>query len=120
MAYFKVTKKQEGGGSAEALIDHDNLIPDTFIQPSNGTEAGTGGWSATPYIEVIPDEILTFAAKSNGAYYFSWYDENKAWLNAFILSDTGYTTLTVPSTAHYVRFSNQDANMARLQAWRGL
>ncbi len=121
MAYFKVTKKQEGGGSSvEALVDQSQYITDTFINPSTGGESPTGGWCATPFIEVVPEEVLTIATKTQGQYYFSWYDENKSWLNSFTLSDIGYMLLDVPSTAHYVRFSHQEANMLRFMAWRGL
>lgn len=117
MAYYDF-KKSSGGSGVEYLINPSEFIPNTFIQPSNGAEGGSGGWSATPFIEVVPNEVLNVAAKNNGSYYFSWYDANQTWLNAFILSDYGYVTLTVPSTAHYVRFSNQDANMQHLQVWR--
>lgn len=117
MAYFRCGGGP-GGGGVEYLINPSEFKANTFIQPSNGTEGGSGGWSATPFIEVVPNEVLNVASKNNGAYYFSWYDENKTWLNSFILSDYGYVTLTVPSTAHYVRFSNQDANMQHLQVWR--
>lgn len=108
------------GNGVKALINSDDFLTDTFIIPSTGGEGKTVGWRATPFIKVIPDEVLTVAARSNGASYFSWYDENQTWLNSFSLSDYGYILLTVPSTAHYVRFSNQESNMEHLQVWRGL
>ena len=109
-----------GGSNVKALINPDDFLEDTFIQPANGTEGHTVGWLATPFIRVVPDEVLTVAARANGSNYFSWYDENKTWISAFTLSDYGYVLLTVPSTAYYVRFSNQEANMGHLQVWRGL
>lgn len=120
MNWYKCIVGNGGGPSVEALIDHSILLANTFIQPSNGQEGSSGEFSATPFIEVEPGEILTFAAKTNGSYYFSWYDENQSWLNSFILADYGWITQVVPNNAHYARFSNQDTNMAHLQVWRGL
>ena len=121
MAWIRSHKKGSGGGSSvEALVDHDNLVSNVFINPGSGAETPQNGWSATPFVEVTPGETLTFATKNNGSYYFSWYDENQEWLNGFVLSDYGYVTQVVPNNAYYARFSNQDANMAHLQAWRGL
>lgn len=117
MAWFKCGG---GGASVEALIDHDNLVANTFINPGSGAETPQTGWSATPYIEVEPGEVITFASKNNGSGYFSYYDENKTWITYFSLSDFGYVLWTVPNNVRYIRLSNQDANMAHLQAWRGL
>ena len=119
MAYYDF-KKSSGGSSVEAIIDQSEYITNTFINPGSGAASPSGGWTATPVIEVVPGEVLTFAAKNNGSGYFSKYDANQTWLGTFTLSDFGYVLFTVPSDTHYIRLSNQDANMAHLMAWRGL
>ena len=119
MAYYDF-KKSSGGSGVEAIIDQSEYIANTFINPGSGAASPSGGWTATPFIEVVPGEVLTFAAKNNGSGYFSKYDANQTWLGSFTLSDFGYVLFTVPSDTHYIRLSNQDANMAHLMAWRGL
>ena len=111
---------RSGGGNVEALINPDDFLTDTFIIPLTGAEGKSSGWKATPFIAVVPDEVLTVAARANSSSYFSWYDKNKTWITSFTMSDYGYVLLTVPSDAHYVRFSNQDINMQHLQVWRGI
>ena len=83
-------KNGGGGGNIETLINPDDFLVDTFIIPSTGAEGKSGGWLATPFIEVIPDEVLTVAARANSNSYFSWYDKNKTWITSFTMSDYGY------------------------------
>lgn len=124
MAWYRCTGSGGGGGgqTVTPLIDQNDLIAGKFIQPSNGTEGSTSGFSATPFIEVNPDEVLTMAlpASGNSQNYNCFYDSSQAYISNFTWSNAGYFTITVPSTCHYIRMSSQTANMNKLQVWKGL
>lgn len=105
----------------EKLFDPNTYLVDKFIRPGTGEEAASGGWRATPFISVIPGEVLTCATMGLASYnYSSWYDENQTFIVSFNTSNNGYSLLTVPNDAYYMRCSSQVQNMESSMIWRGL
>ena len=106
-----------GGGGTEYLIDYNDLVADYYIDRSSGQAVSYGGWSCTDYIEVTPNEVLNIAS-SYQDWYNCWYDNTKTKITDFQTPAIGYDTITVPSTAYYVRFSSTTSAMQRLMLWR--
>lgn len=119
MAWFKCPGNNGGGGGGgiEYLFEAQDLIPNTYINTA-GQPVTYNGWSATDFIEVTPNEVLTCAV-SDRQNYNSWYDENQTYISNFGFSTLGYLTIQVPSNARYVRFSNYTQNMENsIRIWR--
>lgn len=103
--------------SIEFLFENADLISDTYIDKNNGNLIGYGGWSSTDFIEVVPNEVITFAASARDVYN-AFYDSSKAFISNFRLNNTGYGHLTIPNNVYYIRLSDTTNNMQCTRMWR--
>lgn len=112
----------DGGTVIKYLLDRSELIANTYINSSSPGSATTyNGWSATPYI-AIPDGVtkVKFSATGNGVGYSAFYSGTGGTAGEYIspISESnGYSEITVPSGAKYLRYSNSDSNMAKTMIW---
>ena len=84
-------------------IDDPDSLLSSFVNPANGTIAGSTTYNATHFIKVSPGDDLYLSSVQR----FAWYDEDKN----FVSGSSAPTALTqgaqfvVPDGVHYIRFS---------------
>lgn len=108
--------------ATEYLVNTSAFTTPGYISKTDGslvTDSGASGWSASEFIAVNAGEVLKVASPINWDVYNAWYDSSKNFVSNFKpASVTGYTTLTVPSGASYMRISAATSNMQRTMIWR--
>lgn len=117
MAWYPCNVASGGGGGTEVEYIKGTLIPNTYIN-SSGAAVSYNGWSATDFIEVTAGETINVASSFNSSYN-CWYDSGKNKITTFS-PELGYNSMTVPTGAAYVRFSESDSKMDHFQVWRDL
>ena len=111
-----------GIGDAERAIkaigtgtyDLGVIIPNSYIQSSNGAIATWSGNSATEFIPCfMANKIITQITNTIPYNENAFYTRNKTFISSFGVP-AGIGEITVPSNAYYVRFSNKTENMETL------
>jgi hypothetical protein len=109
------------GGVADTQIDTGTGIP--------GSSGSVVGWMASPFIAVVPGSTLTVKLRATSGLAsapnqpFLFYDASRAFLSAEVggyPSGGAWTdgaTITVPSTAYFIRTHTDAHNADRLALW---
>lgn len=92
-----------------------NLVPDSYIDPADGSVKDESGWSATDFIPLLPGETIEFDNAGETTRWCAFYDANKAFV-AGTRFDAGLNIWTVYTSGiylniRYVRISNETAAM---------
>ena len=101
-----ITIEGGGGGLEEVVLDTSELIPNTYISNSNGSEVSYSGWSSTDFID-ISDGIQIKADRRLS--YSAFYNSSETFVSAVDIK-TEYTA--IPSSAKYVRISGSNSDMS--------
>ena len=95
-------------------LDLGTLIPNTYIQSSNGEAATWNGNSATDFLPCyMAAQLITHIETTNTYAENAFYDKDRKFINSFSMHQGTYT-LDVPDNAYFVRFSNVNANIQTL------
>lgn len=97
------------GVRSKNLFDVSKELIGKWIKPGNGEIGDYSSFNASDYIAVPPSTTFTINYVRQGAFY----DENKVYIGDMPGGTvTTKRTYTMPSNAHYVRFSYQNANVS--------
>lgn len=92
------------------LFNKAEAIPNSYIEPSNGSQFSGTGFYSTPFIEVKPNVTYHKNTIHSGAFY----DANKNFLSSIALNALN---INGGANAKYVRYSiaNGDINIAQME-----
>ena len=117
--YFKPKQDLHGyskpwiGGTGKNLFDKESVEKWYYIAQDGSIVEHTADipcWTISNYIPVTSNSKITYIGLTNvgTSPYSAWYDENKNLISTF-KQEIGTNTLTVPSTASFIRFSVRGA-----------
>lgn len=96
-------------GLYSEVFDLSTLIPNVYINQTNGTEVSYSGWSATDFISV---ENCVLIRADRTMQYSAFYDASQ---NYIADASLGVNYLPVPYNAAYIRASNTSAIMSSVR-----
>lgn len=86
------------------------IVPNTYINSSNGQQVSYVGWSSTDYVDVHGYErIETYGVGATS--YCAFYDADKKYIRSVTLAQDPFETAT--NGAYYFRASNSSTNINR-------
>lgn len=92
------------------------IIPNEYCD-LDGNAQSYNGWSRTDYIPVNASETLYYSNTTQSGYN-SFYDSDKHFIRRVVTNVGADLTMTIPSTAAFVMFSNSSAAMASFAVYR--
>lgn len=98
------------------FFNKNEISPDFFVSPNDGTLTAAGGFITSGY---IPIEALTSYTIKNTRYY-AFYDSDKVFISGVTVSPNPFTNVVVstPANASYIRYSwslsNETANTQQM------
>lgn len=92
------------GVRSKNLFDVSKELEGKWVKPGTGEIGAYAEFNASDYIAIAPNTVFTINYVRQGAFY----DENKVYISDMESgTTTTQRTFTMPTNAHYVRFSYQ-------------